>query len=120
MGSTLSIRLNGYSPGKVDKAWHRPAFEMDYSIWYNFFDKVKLYTDIFAVSGIKALDQQTEGNSVVNLKGAFDLNLKIEYKLSEKLGAFVSLNNLVNKKYELYYRYPTRGLLAIAGVSFSF
>jgi len=120
LGSTLSIRLNGYSPGKVDKAWNRPAFEMDYSLWYNFYDKVKLYTDIFAVTGIKALDQQTDPGSVVNLKGAFDLNLKIEYLLSEKLGVFVSMNNLLNKKYELYYRYPTRGLLAIAGVSFSF
>jgi len=93
---------------------------MDYSLWYNFYNKVKLYTDIFAVTGIKALDQQTDPGSVVNLKGAFDLNLKIEYLLSEKLGVFVSMNNLLNKKYELYYRYPTRGLLAIAGVSFSF
>ncbi len=120
LGSTLSIRLNGYSPGQVDKAWHRPAFEMDYSLWYNFYDKVKLYTDIFAISGIKALDQQTDPGSTVNLKGAMDLNLKIEYLLSEKMGVFVSMNNMLNKKYELYYRYPTRGLLAIAGVSFSF
>ncbi len=120
LGSTLSIRLNGYSPGKVEKAWHRPAFELDYSLWYNFYDKVKIYTDIFAIGGIKALDQQTDPGSVVNLKGAMDLNLKIEYLLSEKLGVFISMNNLLNKKYELYYRYPTRGLLAIAGVSFNF
>jgi len=120
LGSTLSIRLNGYSPGQVEKAWHRPAFEMDYSLWYNFYDKVKVYADIFAISGIKALDSRTDPGSVVNLKGAFDLNLKIEYLLSEKLGAFISMNNLLNKNYELYYQYPTRGLLAIAGVSFSF
>lgn len=119
-GTTMSFRLNGYNTDKVAKAWHKPNFELDYSIWYNIFDKVKLSGDIFILSGIRALDGRTGTQQSVSLGGAMDLNLKIDYILSERYGAFVSINNLLNNNYERFYKYPTRGLLAIVGFSINF
>jgi hypothetical protein len=120
LGSTLSLRLNGYNTSKVDKAWHKPKFELDYSIWYNIYDKVRLSGDIFILSGIQALDGRSEVQQTIRLDGAMDLNLKIDYILSERYGAFVSVNNLLNNNYERFYKYPTRGLLAIVGFSINF
>jgi hypothetical protein len=120
VGSTLSFRLNGYSTDKVAKAWHKPNFELDYSLWYNIFDKVKLSGDIFILSGIQAVDGRSDTQQTVSLDGAMDLNLKIDYILSERYSAFVSVNNLLNNNYERFYKYPTRGLLAIVGFSINF
>jgi hypothetical protein len=120
LGSTLSLKLNTYDVSDVAKAWHKPGFELDYSIWYNIYDKVKLSADIFILSGIQGVDRRFSTQQSVNLDPAADLNLKIDYKLSDRYSAFVSVNNILNRNYELYYRYPTRGLLAMAGVSISF
>jgi hypothetical protein len=120
MGTTLAARLNAYSTGKVEKAWHRPNLELDYSFWYNFYDKVKLHADLFVLSGIDAPDFGDDPVSSIKLKGAVDLNLKVDYILSERYSAFVSVNNLLGNNYQLYQRYQSRGLLAIVGVSVSF
>lgn len=120
LGSTLSMRLNAYDVKNVAKPWHKPRFELDYSFWYNIYDKVKLSADIFVLSGIQGVDKRLDPQQTVKLDAAADLNLKIDYKLSDKYSAFVSVNNILNRNYELYYRYPTRGLLAIVGFTVSF
>lgn len=120
MGASMSVRVNGYNPGELSKAWHKPALEFDYSMWFNIYDKLKISGDIFALSGIRALESRTEPQQTISLKGAFDLNLKLDYALSDRYGAFVSVNNLLNNNYERFYKYPSRGLLAIAGISVNF
>ena len=120
IGSTLALKLNGYSTGEVEKAWHKPKFELNYSFWYNFYDKVKFSADIFALGGIQTVDFRDPTPTRSTLDGAMDLNLKIEYNLSERYGAFVSVNNLLGNNYQIYNQYPTRGLLAIVGISVSF
>jgi len=120
VGATLSTRFNAYGTGDLEKAWHKPKFEFDASFWYNFFDKVKFTTDFFVLSGIEAPDLRTVPVTSGKLGGAADLNLKVDYILSERYSVFVSVNNLLNNNYQLYYRYPTRGLLAMVGFSISF
>jgi hypothetical protein len=123
IGTTLSARFNAYSTGDISKAWHKPKFELDYSIWYNFHDKIKFTADLFILSGIQALDLNSSGipeGTTVKLDAAVDLNLKVDYLLSEKYSVFVSVNNLLNSNYQIYNRYPTRGLLAMLGLSISF
>ncbi|MCG8307713.1 MAG: hypothetical protein MI975_10020 [Cytophagales bacterium] len=120
MGTTLSARFNAFNTGEIEKAWHKPKFELDYSFWYSFYNKVKLTADLFILTGMEA--RTFEFDSVVSKKldGAVDLNVKVDYILSDRYGAFVSVNNLLNNNYEIYNRYPTRGLLAMVGVSISF
>lgn len=120
IGTTLSTRFNAYNTGDIEKAWHKPKFELDYSIWYNFYDKVKLTADFFVMTGIEARDFETGSVVSKKLDGAVDLNLKVDYILSERYSAFVSVNNLFNNNYQIYNRYPTRGLLAMVGLSISF
>ena len=57
---------------------------------------------------------------VVNLDAAFDLNFMGEYIFSKQVSAFVQLNNIFAKEYELYYRYPVRGFQFMIGASYSF
>ncbi len=119
-GGSLMLRYNGYSTGKIRKAWHRPKFETDISFWYNFYDKVKLYTDFFVLSGIPAVDYRPDTPVITTLGAAADLNLRVEYVFSDKYNMFVSVNNILNNNYQLYNRYQVRGLLAMLGLSISF
>ena len=120
LGSTFATRFNAYSTGKIDQAWHRPQFELDYDFWYNFYDKVKFSTDMHVLSGIHAVDFRVDPLQDVKLQAAVDLNVQIDYLLSEKYAVFVSVKNLLNNNYQVYYRYRTRGLLAMVGFSVSF
>lgn len=120
LGTTLSTRFNAYSTDEIDKAWHRPKLELDYSFWYNFYDKVKLTAGIFVLGGIEAVDFREAVPTTNSLESSIDLNVKLDYVLSEKYAAFVSVNNLLNNNYQIYNRYPARGLLAIVGLSVSF
>lgn len=120
LGTTLSARFNSYNTGELDNAWHRPKFEFDYSFWYNFYDKVILSADLFVLTGIETVDIRETVPVSDTLDRAIDLNVKIDYILSDKYSAFVSVNNLLNNNYQLYNRYPVRGLLAIVGLSISF
>ena len=121
LGTTLSTRFNAYNTGDLQKAWHRPKFELDYSFWYSFYDKVKLTADFFVLAGIEApLVSILPEISTIALDAALDLNIKVDYILSDRYSASVSVNNLLNNDYQLYNNYPTRGLLAIVGLSVSF
>lgn len=119
-GSTVSARYNAYKTEELEKAWHRPKFELDFAVWYNIYNKIRLSTELFVLTGIEAPDYGLFSTTSVKLDSAVDLNLKLDYILSEKYSVFVSVNNLFNSDYQVYNRYPTRGLLAIVGLSVSF
>jgi outer membrane cobalamin receptor len=49
-----------------------------------------------------------------------DLNLKADYRFSDKFSTFVMLNNILNRKYERFTNYPNKGLNVIGGISYTF
>ena len=120
LGSSLHVQYAGYGTSQIDEAWQRPKFKFDFNFWYLIYDKVRLSADVYGLSGIKSLDYQSVEPTVVKLDAALDANLKIDYLLSEKYAVFLNFNNIFNNKYSYYYRYPSRGLLVMLGVSANF
>lgn len=108
----------GYGTSDIGEAWHRPNYQLTATAFYNLFDKVRLNAEAYAIGGIRGYDFTT--NEVVDLKAAFDLNFLAEYTFSSQVSAFVQFNNIFSKEYELYYRYPVRGLQFMIGASYSF
>ena len=108
----------GYGTVDIGEAWQRPNYKLSASAFYNLFDKVRLNAEAYATGGIKSYDFTRD--EVVNLKAAFDLNFMAEYLFSSQVSAFVQLNNIFSKEYELYYRYPVRGFQFMVGASYSF
>ncbi len=119
-GATLSARYNSYKTEELQKAWHRPKLELDLAAWYNIYHKIRLSTELFVLTGMEAPDYGLLSATSIKLDPAVDLNLKVDYLLSDKYSVFVSVNNILNSDYQIYNRYPTRGLLAIVGLSVSF
>lgn len=114
----LSLEANAYNLSDLSAAYHRPAFQTKFFSKYNLNKKLSVNTDIFYISGLKALD--LNGTDVMKIKSIVDLNLGAEYLFNKKLSAFLELNNLLSRKYEYYRYYPVQGFNMMLGATYSF
>ncbi len=105
-----------YNMGNLDEAWHRPTYSvlMRNDYWQN--EKLQFTLEAGVLGGIKTLD----GLDVKELNTAVVVNLGFEYMISNRFGAFIKLDNLLNNKYQLLTNYPVRGFRALGGVSLRF
>jgi outer membrane cobalamin receptor len=49
-----------------------------------------------------------------------ELNLRCSYSFNETFGFYASLNNILNRKQEIFYNYPIQGINVMAGVNINF
>ncbi|MDQ3536872.1 MAG: hypothetical protein M3421_14730 [Bacteroidota bacterium] len=110
--------LYDYSTNIIEEPWHRPTHKLSILSTYNIFNKIHLSGDLNVLGGIKAKNFTT--NEVVDLDGIVDLSLKGDYLFSNRFSIFLSFNNILSKNYERYLYYPSRGLVVMGGVSYSF
>jgi hypothetical protein len=108
----------GYNTDLSAEAWHRPNYKVSAISTYKLFDKFRFEAEAFTLGGIQAFD--SNNNETVKLDAAFDLNFTTEYLFSKQFSAFVRLNNIFSKEYELLYNYPTRGFQFLIGATYSF
>ncbi len=76
-----------------------------------------LKTDLFAWQGSLYLKQD---NNAERLKGAFDLNAGLEFKITKNLNLWTQFNNVFNKEYQRWNQYPVYGFNFVGGIVFSF
>jgi len=110
--------LYGYDTKSLQEPWGRPTYSIKASGSYNLYGKLRLGSSITAMGGVKALNQQS--GSTHKLDAIFDLNLSVDYLFSPRFSAFVIGKNLISKKYQQYLNYPSRGITAIGGITYSF
>lgn len=120
--TNLSFNLRGdyfaYSMGQLAKPWHLPAYTASLLTRYTIQNKLTLGLNLHTRGDVVALNPNTLEE--VTLPVLTDLDVKVEYLFTPRFGAFVELDNVLNQKVPLYYNYPTRGFLVLAGLSFSF
>ena len=116
----LILALNGYNPKNEDKAWHLPSYEVGLDAGYTIKERY-IINGYFIVLGARyARDFDETGEISVKLKPAVDLNLGFEYRITPKISAFASVNNLLNQHYQRWYQYPVQGIQGMIGGKFSF
>ena len=108
----------GYNTDEVAQAWQRPNFKIDLLSTYNLFDKFLFTANLYTMGGIQGLNLASDTSK--KLDTITDLGFTAEYLFSEKFSAFLQLKNIFAKEYELYLNYPSRGFMALAGVTLSF
>jgi len=119
---------NKYTMEREQYAWHRPELELSLGTNYNLKNKIVLNTDVFVVGKrFSYTPSQGQGtgitiisSSIKELKPVVDANLGIEYRYSKKLSAFLNLNHLAFKRYDLWNNYPSQSFNFLAGVSVVF
>ena len=114
----LKGEFNRYETSKIEKAWQKPSFTSQIFATYNLKNKVLFYADVYNMAGIVAKDFKTKEEK--NLNAIFDVNIRTDYRYSEKFSAFLEVNNLFAQKYQRYLYYQNKGLNLILGITYKF
>lgn len=113
-----AITFNGFAGMKTnEKAWHTLPVEVRATARWTPSKKLLLKTELYFFGGGHYLDKNNESRS---LKGGIDLSLGSEYKINNKINAFLDLNNIFGNKYQRWHNYPVYGIGVLAGVIIRF
>jgi hypothetical protein len=124
LGSRLD--LYQYDLSTQLEAWHRPVWELRVNNQFAPFEKLLVQANVNFMGGLKArgrasiVDIFPPDIEVVNLKSIADLQLKADYKITERISVFAEGNNILNGKNTRWLNYPVRGIQLIGGASFKF
>lgn len=111
-------QVNQYSGLKVnDKAWGLLPVELKSTLRLQVIKDLWLKSELFAWGGPKY--QRADGSDA-RLKGAFDLNAGLEFRITKALNLWAQFNNLTNKEYQRWNQYPVYGFNFAGGIVFSF
>lgn len=142
IGESLQIVGTGvyrnYQTSREVFAWQKPSIDATISGFY-FFRKNLVFNGQFHFIGQRHAkgyktyiqnDAESVGTEFLNgtaisvtdqmLKPIIDLNIGVEYRYTERLSGFLSINNLVGQRYQMWNQYPTQRLNILGGISFSF
>jgi hypothetical protein len=113
-----AVTFNGFAGMKTNKkAWHTLPVEGRATARWTPSKKLLIKTELYFFGGGQYLDKN---NKSVSLKGGIDLSLGSEYKINNKINAFLDLNNIFGNKYQRWHNYPVYGIGVLAGVIIRF
>ncbi len=128
---TGKVNFDDYKPATEEAAYYKPQLRVNSNLMYQITPKIGFQANVVIQDDIKA-KQFTPNPSITNpnpsfaayqvatLKGFVDLGLGATYKINNKFGAFVNVNNVFNTKYSKYLYYNVFGINAFGGISYSF
>jgi hypothetical protein len=113
-----AITFNGFTGMKTnEKAWHTLPMEGRASARWTPTKKLLIKSELYFFGGGHYLEKNNQTGS---LKGGIDLSLGSEYKINNKINAFLDLNNIFGNKYQRWHNYPVYGIGVLAGITMRF
>lgn len=124
--ATLRGEYYNYKPRNEEKAWHMPNFKVSLNTRYNIADKIIAKVDVFVigtrfarVTNGDTLTQATTPFLAKKLKPYVDVNLGVEYRYNKVLSAFLNINNVAARRYEVWNGFPSQRINFILGIAYS-
>lgn len=112
------------------EAWQRPTMEATLNAFYHLRNKIILkgQLNFIGPQWSKSYDPTSEkdfgfdGRRVYGnqLNPIVDLNLGVEYRYTERLSAFLNLNNMLAQRYQRWNQYPNQRINVLGGLTYSF
>lgn len=120
-------RFYSYEMYNQARAWNLPQFQCLIRGSYNLYDKFSISLDGSLETGRNALVyaagdgvKEENGQYFVSLGTIVDLNLGVEYRYSQRVSAFLQLNNVAAQRYNRWYNYPVQPFQVMGGVTARF
>ena len=107
-----------YGVNQVAEPWHRPTTQLSVLSSYNAYDKLLFSAELMVLGGIKGINLESERQK--DLDTIADLSFQADYLFSSRFSTFLQLKNIFAQNYERFLNYPSRGLMVMGGVSYSF
>jgi len=109
--------LNLYNLHTEAEPWQDPLFKVTLRGNYVWKDKLSFGADIYALTDSYA---KLAGGQQRQLNGTADINLNAEYLFNKHLNFFVTLNNILDIKYQVWNNYQSYGINGMIGAKYSF
>lgn len=99
--------------------YHLPDFKGAINVSYTWKEKIVMKTN-FILTGPREGLRVSSGADEVTMPTFMDWRLYTEYKYNDYLSAYLSVNNILNQDYDLWYGYPAQGIRVILGFAMRF
>ncbi|WP_026464494.1 hypothetical protein [Adhaeribacter aquaticus] len=121
----VKAAINQYTTDLLVKPFHRPTFQGNLYSTYNLNDKINIQADLYYISStfgqvVRNLNSILPTTVLKETDDIVDLNLKADYRFSDKFSTFVMANNILGQSYQRFVNYPNKGFQVIAGISYLF
>jgi outer membrane receptor protein involved in Fe transport len=134
----ISLGINGnfssFTKKNQDEAWNLPAINLGANVeieitpkWYagaNVFfvgDRKDLINITkFVVDPANIIPQPLNQQSVTTLKSYFDANAHLGFKYTDRITAFLRLNNIGNQGYQRWLNFPVQSFQFMLGANYKF
>lgn len=119
---SFKIGYNKWSLEKQEEAWLMPSAQIGLGISYIPTDYLRFNINYDLEAGRKALmGKDKDKNAIVaDLENVNDISLGANYKLMSFLDVFARFNNILNKRSEVWYGYPSQGFNFLLGLTLTF
>ncbi len=115
---SLGFDLYNYQADQLAQIYHRPTTELKVKGNHLFFKKLSYQWQFALQSGIQAYDPTSDVD--VELDPIPKLDMMVHYQITDRLGSFVSGENIISQNYTEYLFYPQRGVMLRLGASYRF
>lgn len=112
---------NYYGTHTLVQPFGRPEFQATIFGTYSVSDKVQLgvetyfYSASYGISYVSGVPDYFRATDPI-----YDLNLRADYRITSNLSIFAMGNNLANRQYQRFYRYPVKGINVLGGLTYTF
>ncbi len=118
--------FNNYTKSLQEEAWNLPAIQLSSNLDVSITPKWNLGANIYFVGDRKDTNTRFDTTTLTNvsnnitLKSFFDANANLNYKYTNRLTAFLRLNNIANQGYQKWINFPVQSFQFMLGASYKF
>ncbi len=114
----LLAKYNGFSLDNNQKAWLRPQAEITFLANYQLSRKLSFYAETYVLAGLYSLNFVSKNERELN--AIFDINLKTNYKINDRVAIYLNFYNILGSKYQRFVNYPVKSINFLGGFTISF
>lgn len=98
------------------KPYGRPEMEINSTLAVRPLSSLTITLDYYLAANRYTLFHKKE----IGLKNINDLNMTVAYNFNDTFGAYLKVNNILNRQQELWYAYPMQKINMMAGINLNF
>ncbi len=115
---TGGVNYYQYTLTDLAAAFHRPEWELTLGNTIKPTQKLLINANVHLMGGIVAFNPGLDSPEV--LPAILDLQLKADYKITDRFSVFAVGNNLLNQSNQRFLNYPVRGIQGVGGLTMKF
>jgi hypothetical protein len=114
-------QIFNYDLASESEAWFKPNLRLISNAKAQVNQKLLINAELLFQGETSAkVNSGSGGYKASTLKSFVDLSAGAEYKVNQKIGAYLRVNNLMGQSYQRYLFYPNMGMTIFGGINYSF